>query len=74
MTNFRHTTELSLSKLGKNVGALANLFWFGSLNFLFAMAINRFIALARPLEYKTVDFLKSKITSFKKSPVDVANT
>lgn len=52
-----HRSHDTVYNFGKITGAFAMLFWYGSLDFLFAIAINRFIAMSKPMKYNIVSIL-----------------
>ena len=62
--NSRQNTALSSSFVGQKVGHFASLVWFGSQNMMLGMAINRYVAIARPMEYDKVDLTHLNQTFF----------
>jgi hypothetical protein len=45
---------MSTSFFGEKVGQLSMFFWFGGMNTMFVISINRFIAIKYPIRYKDV--------------------
>jgi hypothetical protein len=40
--------------IGEKVGQLAMFFWFGDMNIMFIVAVNRYVAIKYPVKYKIV--------------------
>ena len=47
-------SDWSISFFGEKVGQLSMFFWFGGMNIMFVMSINRYVAIKYPLRYKDV--------------------
>ena len=50
----RQDVDTGASFLGKKIGQAGMLFWFGSMNVMFTIAVNRYIAIKMPMRYKDV--------------------